>query len=209
MLPKKGKVLPSGSGPDRGGTHYAEIIAIALRAELGASHRAIKTVMRWTGASERTAKNWFGGDIGPNGQYLIRLLRESNAVLETVLAASGRAEALGFFYRSIAMNAHRMERSTPSASSSEASDQIGRFRLDDPIHDPDRDPVDPKMLRNLNARQRWFLAELARNQRARAENIEVRHDVSSKTAKRDIAGLKAAGLIEFVGSRRTGRYRIR
>lgn len=31
---------------------------MALQKELGQSHRAIKTVMGWTGASERSVKNW-------------------------------------------------------------------------------------------------------------------------------------------------------
>lgn len=37
---------------------YRLEIAAALRRELGGSHQAIKASMNWTGASERTAKNW-------------------------------------------------------------------------------------------------------------------------------------------------------
>jgi hypothetical protein len=57
MLPKKGKTFPGGT--DRG--PYASAIAQALQRGLGDTHRAIKIVMRWTGAAERTVKNWFAG----------------------------------------------------------------------------------------------------------------------------------------------------
>jgi len=52
-----------------------------LCAALGDSHRAIKVTMRWTGAGERTVKNWFAGRNGPNGQHLVELLRRSDEVL--------------------------------------------------------------------------------------------------------------------------------
>jgi len=98
MFPKAGKKLLQRSGSS---TDYAEAIAEALRAELGATHRATKTLMRWTGASERTAKNWLSARCGPSGFHLVRLARESDIVLATLLALAGRnhhmvgAELLG------------------------------------------------------------------------------------------------------------------
>ena len=41
-----------------------EAIAAALVADLGQTHRAIKTAMRWTGASERTVKYWMSAERG-------------------------------------------------------------------------------------------------------------------------------------------------
>jgi hypothetical protein len=58
MLLKTGKRFPTRDGTNGGGISYAEAIAAALKEELGDTHRATKTVMRWTGAGERTAKNW-------------------------------------------------------------------------------------------------------------------------------------------------------
>lgn len=69
---------------------FAEAIGHALRSELGASHRATKTVMRWTGASDRTAKHWLSGTHGPSGWYLVLLARESEAVMETILVLARR-----------------------------------------------------------------------------------------------------------------------
>ena len=52
-------------------TRYRKAVAAALRAELGLTHQAIKTAMRWTGASERTVKYWLSGERGPSGEHLI------------------------------------------------------------------------------------------------------------------------------------------
>lgn len=72
---------------------YRLEIAAALKRELGGSHRAIKASMNWTGASERTAKNWLAGAHRPTGEHLIELMRHSNEVAVTVLALCGRNEA--------------------------------------------------------------------------------------------------------------------
>lgn len=71
---------------------YQSEIAAALKRELGGSHRAIKAVMRWTGVSESTAKNWIAGNHGPAGEHLIELLRHSDEVVAAVLIMSGRNE---------------------------------------------------------------------------------------------------------------------
>ena len=70
---------------------YRTTIAAALKRELGESHRAIKTVMRWTGVSERTAKNWLSGAYAPAGAHLIELMRNSDEVVAAVLSLSGRS----------------------------------------------------------------------------------------------------------------------
>lgn len=69
---------------------YRDAIADALRAELGLTHQAIKTAMRWTGASERTAKYWLSGERGPSGEHLIRLAQHSDVVLMTILTMAAR-----------------------------------------------------------------------------------------------------------------------
>ena len=65
-------------------------IADTLRRELGSKHQAIQTVMRWTGASERTAKYWLSGERGPSRKHLIRLAQHSDAVLITILTMAER-----------------------------------------------------------------------------------------------------------------------
>jgi len=91
MFPKTGKKFPNGAGM-RSPT-YASLIAGVLSSELGNSHRAHKTLMRWTGANERTVKNWLSGSNGPSGEHLLQLMRNSDAVFECVLSLSCRPAA--------------------------------------------------------------------------------------------------------------------
>jgi hypothetical protein len=92
MFPKTGKKFPV----ERGGASptYASLIADILRLELGNSHQAQKTLMRWTGANERTAKNWMSGSNGPSGEHLLHLMRNSDRIFEFVLRVSRRPAVL-------------------------------------------------------------------------------------------------------------------
>lgn len=94
MFPKKGNYFPNGNGGGNGRISYPAAIAASLRAELGDSHQAVKTVMRWTGANERTVKNWFSGRRGPRGEHLLALIRHSNLTLEVVLQLAGREQII-------------------------------------------------------------------------------------------------------------------
>ncbi len=87
MFPKKGKTFP-----DR--QEYASGLAVALQGELGSTHQAVKTLMRWTNANERTAKNWLKGTCGPRGEHLARLVQHSDAALATFLEMAKRNSAV-------------------------------------------------------------------------------------------------------------------
>ena len=63
-FPKKGKFFPRENGYDGNGGHqtsgcFADEIASALKRSLGDSRAGVKTVVAWTGANEKTVKNWF------------------------------------------------------------------------------------------------------------------------------------------------------
>ena len=90
MFPKAGNQFPNSVRSRCNGESYAKAIGTALRSELGTSHQATKTVMRWTGANERTVKNWFSGRRGPRGEHLISLIGHSTATLDAVLRLAGR-----------------------------------------------------------------------------------------------------------------------
>jgi hypothetical protein len=94
MFPKKGKNFPGSSRAARQGPNYVAVVAACLRNELGDTHQAVKTVMKWTGANERTVKNWLGGRYGPNGEHLICLFRHSDEVLDALLRLAGREEVV-------------------------------------------------------------------------------------------------------------------
>lgn len=92
MFPKTGKKFPAEDVP--ASSTYASLIADILKSELGNSHQAHKTLMRWTGANERTAKNWLSGSNGPSGEHLLQLMRNSDRVFEFVLKLSHRPALL-------------------------------------------------------------------------------------------------------------------
>ena len=66
------------------------MLAAALITELGNSHQSVKTVMRWTGASERMVKYWFAGTHSPSARHLTILARNSDTVLEIILGEADR-----------------------------------------------------------------------------------------------------------------------
>ena len=98
-FPKKGKFFPKENGYNGSGGHqtsgcFADEIASALKRSLGNSRAGVKTVAAWTGANEKTVKNWFSGTYGPSGAHLIALARNSDEVLGTFLAMAGREDLM-------------------------------------------------------------------------------------------------------------------
>lgn len=91
-----GKSFPKSSGKvlARGDYGYNAVIAETLRTTFGGNGAAVKTVMRFTGAGERTVKNWLEGKNGPNGENLIELVRHSDEIFEALLIMSGRDDVL-------------------------------------------------------------------------------------------------------------------
>ncbi len=87
MFPKKGKVFPRSPGASNSTSAYLNAVAESLRADLGDTHQAVKTVARWTGANERTVKAWFAAKNA--------LLRNSDSVLITVLLLADRQAVVG------------------------------------------------------------------------------------------------------------------
>ena len=83
MLPKKGNIFLSQD-------QYAKGMAQALKTELGSTHQAVKTLMRWTRASEKTAKNWLAGKSGPRGEHLAALIQHSDLALNAFLVMAER-----------------------------------------------------------------------------------------------------------------------
>lgn len=70
------------------------LIAVALRNELDNARQSIKTIMQWTGASERTVKNWLAATHGPSGEHLVQLAKHSDEIFELFLLLSERKPVL-------------------------------------------------------------------------------------------------------------------
>lgn len=73
---------------------FAREIAAALQRASAESGLQIKTVAGWTGANERTVKNWFSGQYGPSGEHLLVLAQHSREVLKTILAMMEQKDLL-------------------------------------------------------------------------------------------------------------------
>ena len=206
MLQEKGRRLPVWSGVLSGHEAYAQTIAELLRKEHGQSHRAIKLLMRQTHASERAVKHWLSGQHGPDTVFFLRLMISSPVIRAFVLGLIERpaAKKLEYPVDRLSMAATRAAYVTGET----VTGDLNRERKHDvPITDPDRDPINDPELDEFNERQHWFLARVSNGDRFGAREIASIWEVSLKTARRDIFGLKAAGLLQYVGSCRRGRYR--
>ena len=91
MFPKTGNKFPK-RAERLSEADYAVAISEALKAELGTNASAAKQIQRWTGATDRTARNWLNGVVGPRGHHLMDLARESDEVLAAVITMMGRPE---------------------------------------------------------------------------------------------------------------------
>ena len=73
---------------------FHRLIAVALRNELDNARQTIKTIMQWTGASERTVKNWLAATHGPSGEHLVHLAQHSDEIFELFLLLAERKPVL-------------------------------------------------------------------------------------------------------------------
>ena len=98
-FPKKGKSFPK-RGRDGGSDFrlddhaFAMKIALALKSELKDRSSRAKLVAGWTGANERTVKNWILGRYAPCGRHLVLLAQHSDRVLNAILSMADRQDLL-------------------------------------------------------------------------------------------------------------------
>lgn len=88
MVPKSGSRLPK-TQISLSDAQLAELIGAALRAELGASRRAAKSIIAWTGVSDRTARAWLNGRTSPSSLHLLAMAAHCKPVMATLLRLTG------------------------------------------------------------------------------------------------------------------------
>ncbi|MEH2550731.1 hypothetical protein V1283_007376 [Bradyrhizobium sp. AZCC 2262] len=98
-FPKKGKSFPKCDGNGSSDFSlddqaFAMKIASALKSELKDRNSRAKLIAGWTGANERTVKNWILGRYAPCGRHLVVLAQHSDQVLDAILTMAGRQELL-------------------------------------------------------------------------------------------------------------------
>ena len=96
VRPDTNKTFPKSPVKIEAGSNstFVTEISDALHSAFGGSGKSIKTVMRYTGAGERTVKNWFEAKNGPSGENLIKLVHHSDEILEKLLLLAGRDDIL-------------------------------------------------------------------------------------------------------------------
>ncbi|CAI9418890.1 hypothetical protein ANOBCDAF_04406 [Pleomorphomonas sp. T1.2MG-36] len=93
-FPKSGNMLPSQRHGKPRKPSFARLVSTALRASLKGQSSKVKTVALWTGANERTVKNWLSGERAPSGDHFLGLAANCPAVLAAFLAAIQRNDCL-------------------------------------------------------------------------------------------------------------------
>ena len=205
MLPKTGRKFPLWTGVLGGRDTYAQTIAELLRKEHGDSRRAIKQLMHQTDASERTVKHWLSAQHGPDTVYFLRLVVSSPVIRAFVLGLLEGPAAIPLTGPVDRISLARAREAYAAGEAAGGRSATGA-REYDPKSVPERDPINVPDRAEINERQHWFLSRVVEG-RCDAKEIAAVWDVSLKTARRDIAALKAADLICYVGSPRKGRYR--
>jgi hypothetical protein len=98
-FPKKGKSFPKRDGDGSSDFNlddraFAMKIASALKSELKDRNSRAKLIAGWTGANERTVKNWILGRCAPCGRHLVGLVQHSDQVLNAILTMADRQDLL-------------------------------------------------------------------------------------------------------------------
>ena len=96
-FPKKGKFFPDGTrrpGDRLSSDQYSSEIAAALQDWARTRGLGAKVVASWTGANEKTVKNWFAGRYGPSGEHLVVLVRQSDEMLKAFLKLADREDLM-------------------------------------------------------------------------------------------------------------------
>lgn len=169
----------------------AKIISVLLHRDFGQSPSPIKRIGQATNINLRLIKNWYQAKNAPSSNHLITLARSSPSVLKYILIQIGGNnlwEVFKFF--SIYKSADSDARLHSSLSAKNSTQNV-------PINVP---------INNLNPRQKWFLGVLQVHDQAYTKDIMLHFNVTLKTAKRDIKKLAGAGIIKFVGSKKSGHY---
>ena len=171
-------------------------VVLHLRKIGGASTSAVKRIARETGTNPRTVKAWYEGRNIPNLCGFIHLARCYPGLIDLFLGQCQRKpERL--------RQSRQKTVGTPLPSAQTIIRRGQNLAENVPNDVPSQ--IDSS---SCNIRQLWFINTLLEGEKVFATDIAAHWRVTVKTAKRDITGLKSAGLIVYRGARRSGFYEI-
>lgn len=170
-----------------------EKVAEILRQEYAGKSSPMKNISSKTGITSGTIRKWYSGRKPPHLAHFLILAQNYPAILRMFLGAVGHD--------------YLIQHIQPQKQALEMLVQPQKKEPETDKNVPINVPINSWPM-GLNERQAWFLTELSHNVRVTAEDIASHRNVTEKTAKRDIADLKARKLIRFVGANRTGHYQV-
>jgi transcriptional regulator with XRE-family HTH domain len=171
-----------------------EIPRILRAAESQPSLR--KRLARTSGMSARTIQKWCDGKNLPSLSSYIQLARCYPQLVDLFLDLCQRRPE-----RQRKGAGKRNAKAVPPIPSMAPDDE----KIPDNVPNDVPNRIDTS---SCNIRQLWFINTLLEGEKVFAPDIAAHWRVTAKTAKRDITGLKSAGLITYQGTRRSGYYEL-
>lgn len=172
------------------GQELSETIAYNLRKDHGYHGSSVKNIARMIGLNPRIVRNWYEGRNIPSLSNFLRLISCSPSLMKSFLELVESTQNARSFT------------AVKTDAASQANNNYGDISVTINV------TLNRKTLLKLNQRQLWFYGFLQKGVSVSAEDIVNVWDVNIRSAKRDIAGLVALNLIEFIGAPKTGRYRL-
>lgn len=171
-------------------------VANALRAEQSESTAAMKNISNLTGINLPTISKWYNGINAPKSSHLLTLARIYPAVLRILLEMIGREDLWALC----------KEYSIPEKMNKAANRIPPKIDIYSAKSVTINVMLNSQMAGQFNPRQLWFLLQLQQESRVTCNDIVSIWKVTLRTARRDIAGLEEAGMVAFVGAKKTGYY---
>jgi hypothetical protein len=172
--------------------NIAHSIAQILRQDYADSGAAIKRIERKAKLSPHAIKNWYEGRKVPSLENFICLTKASPGLVEWFLRQTKNDDLADLLSAQI------------------KAAKVGSPPLKFEFYSINFDTIKTKknldILQNLNQRQMCFYSQVRQGRKPTAHDMTNFWNIGIATAKRDIAGLIDAGLICFVGPKRTGYY---
>lgn len=174
----------------------AKMVAASLRAEHQNDPALVRKIHADTNIKLHTVEKWIYGVNSPKSGHLLKLASLYPEVLKAILETIGRGDVWELCVREKIPNTMR--------------EQLIRKKPRNAVYRDKNVPIniliETETATKLNKRQLWFLSELQKNKKRCAQDIAGKWQVDVKTARRDIAGLVALGIIRFDGARKNGFY---
>ena len=179
----------------------AKRVSEALRQEHANVHAAVKQIERITGISAMTARHWYDGVYAPKSRHLLMLAVFYPQVLYAVCEMMSADSILQ----------HGVDPHAAKAMQSHLEKQWDGWKKPEPIGDRSvtiRVRIDRRHTRQINQRQLWFLGQLQQGHEIHTDDLVTTWVVHQRTAKRDIAGLIDAKLVQTIRVGRKCCYKL-